>query len=346
MMEDISIARVAEITGGTLVGDGERLIRGLCAPDDPHADKLCVVWDRGVLGGIPDDVAVLAETGAVRGRDGVEMDHPREALVSLLPLFDRRRADKPCVHPGAFVHENSIIGEDCFIGPGCVVSEGAVIGKRVTLQANVFIGKCVAVGDGARIEASATVQDFVEIGKRTIIHSGTAIGCDGFGFVPARDGRWEKIPQIGVVIIGDDVEIGANTTIDRATFGATRIGDRVKIGVHVHIAHNCEIGPDSMLVGFTAVGGSTRLGRRVLAAGMSGIADHVVVGDNVTIAGRSGVTKDLAGGVTVSGFPAREHMAEKRFQASLRRVTDYGERLKKIEKFIGNLESGVCEEDI
>ncbi|MDR1471742.1 MAG: UDP-3-O-(3-hydroxymyristoyl)glucosamine N-acyltransferase [Synergistaceae bacterium] len=345
-MEGISIARVAEITGGALIGDGERRICGLCAPDEPQADKLCVVWDRGALERIPGDVPVLAETGSVRSRDGVEMDHPREALVNLLPLFDRRISDEPCVHPRAFVHENSAIGEDCFIGPGCVISEGAVIGGRVVLQANVFIGKNAVVGDDTRIEAFVSIQDFVEIGRRTLIHSGAVIGCDGFGFVPGQDGKWEKIPQIGTVLIGDDVEIGANSTIDRATFGVTRIGDRTKLGVHVHIAHNCEVGPDCMMVGFTPLGGSSKLGRRVLVAGMSGIADHVTVGDDVTVAGRSGVTKDLKSGLTVSGFPAQEHMAEKRFQASLRRARDYGERLKRIERFIGNMAAGVCEGDI
>ncbi|MDR1915916.1 MAG: UDP-3-O-(3-hydroxymyristoyl)glucosamine N-acyltransferase [Synergistaceae bacterium] len=345
-MTEITLAKVAEITGGVLIGDGARRICGVCSPNEPRSDMLCVVWEKNMLEGIPGNIAVLGEKGSIKGRDGVELDRPRAALVSLLPLFDRRRGDSPGIHGRAFVHENSIIGEDAAIGPGCVVSDGAVIGRRVVLQANVFIGKNVIVGDDTRIEASTAIQDFVKIGSRVTIHSGVSIGCDGFGFVPGDDGRWNKIPQIGTVVIGDDVEIGANTTIDRATFGVTEISDGVKLGVHIHIAHNCSLGPDCMLVGFIPVGGSSKLGRHVLAAGMSGIADHIVIGDNVTIAGRSGVSKDIKSGLTVSGFPAQEHMAEKRYQASLRRIKSYGERLKKIERFIRSIAAGFGKEDI
>jgi UDP-3-O-[3-hydroxymyristoyl] glucosamine N-acyltransferase len=201
-----------------------------------------------------------------------------------------------------------------------VVSEGAVLGDRVSLQANVFIGKGVAIGDGARIESCVSIQDFSEIGEDVLIHSGASIGCDGFGFAPSEGGEWEKIPQIGRVIIGDRVEIGPNCTIDRATFGATVIGPGTKLGAQVHVAHNCEVGRDSMMVGHVAVGGSSKIGPRFLSAGMTAIADHVNIGERVTVAGRSGVTKDIPDGLTVSGFPAQPHAEEMKFQASLRRV--------------------------
>jgi UDP-3-O-[3-hydroxymyristoyl] glucosamine N-acyltransferase len=213
-----------------------------------------------------------------------------------------------------------------------VVSEGAVLGDRVLLQAGVFIGKNVSIGDDTRVEASASVQDFVKIGARVTVHSGAVIGCDGFGFVPLEGGGWEKVPQIGTVVIGDDVEIGPNCTVDRATFGATKIGRGTKMGACVHVAHNCDVGPDSMMVGFIALGGSVKTGRGLLAAGMSGIADHVTVGERVVVAGRAGVTKDVGDGETVSGFPAQRHSDEKRFQASLRMVRELRERLKKLEK--------------
>jgi UDP-3-O-[3-hydroxymyristoyl] glucosamine N-acyltransferase len=255
-------------------------------------------------------------------------------LAELLPLFDRRPPDALGIHPTAFVHSRATIGEGCSIGPHCVVSEGAALGSRVVLQANVFIGENAVVGDDTRIEASAAIQCFVEVGRRVAIHSGAAIGCDGFGFVPGPGGAWKKIPQTGTVVIEDDVEIGPNCTVDRATLGVTRIGRGTKMGACVHIAHNCDIGPDSMMVGFIAFGGSVRTGRALLAAGMSGVADHVRIGDGVTIAGRAGVTKDVGDGLTVSGFPAREHSEEKRFQASLRRLREYAERLKKVEKML------------
>ncbi|MDR3165156.1 MAG: UDP-3-O-(3-hydroxymyristoyl)glucosamine N-acyltransferase [Synergistaceae bacterium] len=335
-MPEITLEYAAKLVGGDAIGDGGRIIRGISSPDDPQDDMLCVVWDKSVLDTIPQSVSIMSGKGTISGRDGIELTHPRASLVKLLPLFDPRRRAASGIHPSAFVDEGSTIGRDCAIGPNCVVSEGAVLGDRVVLQANVFIGENASVGNDTVIEASTAVQDYTEIGAGVIIHSGASIGCDGFGFLPIPGGGWEKIPQIGVVVIEDDVEIGPNCTVDRATFGATRIGRGTKLGACVHVAHNCDIGPDSMMVGFVALGGSVRTGRGFLAGGMTGIADHVKIGGNVTVASRAGVTKDIKDGLTVSGFPAREHAEEKRFQASLRRVRDYDERIKNLEKRAGS----------
>ncbi len=336
---EITLSRVAELTGGRLVGDGSRIVRGLCSPGDARDDMLCVVWEKGLLLHVPDGVPVLSVKGAVEGRDGVEMDQPKLALSRILPLFDRRRPPEPGVHASAAVHESCIMGKDVSIGPGCVISKGAVVGDRCVLQANVFVGEGVLVGDDTRLEAGVVLQDFTEIGCRVVIHSGVRIGCDGFGFIPRASGTWEKIPQIGIVVIEDDVEIGANCSIDRATFGATRIGAGTKLGALVHVAHNCEIGKNCVMVGYVAFGGSTKIGDGCILAGQVGIADHVTIGKGVTIAGRSGVTKDIPDGVTVSGFPAREHREENRFQASLRRVPSYLERLRDLEREVERLKS-------
>jgi UDP-3-O-[3-hydroxymyristoyl] glucosamine N-acyltransferase len=331
---EITLDRIARLTGGRVVGDGRRIIRGVSSPDEAKEDMLCVIWDGAVLEKMPRNIAVLSGEGTLSGRDGIEMASPRSSLAVVLPLFDERVAPSPGVHASAVLHRDSSVGEKCTIGPCCVVSQGAVLGDGVVLQANVFVGRNVSIGEDTVIEASVVIQDFTEIGRGVVIHSGVSVGCDGFGFVPGESGEWKKIPQIGRVIIEDDVEIGPNCTVDRATFGATRIGRGTKLGACVHIAHNCEIGENSMMVGFTALGGSVKTGRNLLAAGMSGIADHVNIGSGVTIAGRAGVTKDVADGLTVSGFPAREHSEEKRFQASLRRVREYGERLKNLEKLM------------
>jgi UDP-3-O-[3-hydroxymyristoyl] glucosamine N-acyltransferase len=337
-MPEITLEYAAKLVGGSAVGDGGRTIRGVCSPDAPRDDMLCAVWNKNIIDTLPRNVPVLSGHGTISGRDGIELAHPRASLVKLLPLFDPRKRAAPGIHPSAFVDARSTIGRDCAIGPNCVVSAGAVLGDGVVLQANVFIGENVSVGNGTIIEAATAIQDFAEIGAGVTIHSGTSVGCDGFGFVPAPGGGWEKIPQIGHVVIEDDVEIGPNCTVDRATFGATRIGRGTKLGACVHIAHNCDIGPDSMMVGFVAVGGSVKTGGGFLAGGMSGIADHVQIGDNVTVAGRAGVSKDIGDGLTVSGFPAREHSEEKRFQASLRRVRDYGKRIGNLEKAAGRAE--------
>ena len=334
-MPEITLEYAAKLVDGDAIGDSGRIIRGICSPGDPRDDMLCVVWNKNVLSAVPRSVPILSEKGTISGRDGIEHANPRASLVKLLPLFDPRKRAAPGIHSSAFVDGNSVLGSEAAIGPHCVVSDGAVLGDRVVLQANVFIGENVSVGNDTIIEAAAVIHDYTEIGAGVIIHSGTSIGCDGFGFVPVPGGGWERIPQIGSVVIEDDVEIGPNCTVDRATFGATIIGRGTKIGACVHIAHNCDIGPDSMMVGFVAVGGSVKTGRGLLAAGMSGIADHVKIGDNVTVAGRAGVTKDIGDGLTVSGFPAREHAEEKRFQASLRKVSAYGERIRNLEKTAG-----------
>jgi UDP-3-O-[3-hydroxymyristoyl] glucosamine N-acyltransferase len=282
--------------------------------------------------GIPKSVPVLSWKGTISGRDGIELDSPRWALIDLLPLFERRKRLAAGIHPSAALSEKCSIGEDVYIGPCCIVSDGAKIGDRTILQANVFVGIGVEIGCDSLMDASVVLQDFVTVGSGVHLHSGVVVGCDGFGFIPAEDGKRIKIPQIGTVVIEDDVEIGANSTIDRAAFGTTHVRRGVKLGSLLHIAHNCDIGEDCVIAGCSGVGGSVKMGRGSVVAGMVGISDHVAIGDNVTVAGRSGVTKDIADGVTVSGFPARDHREEMRFQASLRHITDYRDRLEKLEK--------------
>jgi UDP-3-O-[3-hydroxymyristoyl] glucosamine N-acyltransferase len=331
-MKVISLSDVARITGGTAVGDASREIRGVCSPDGCSDDRLCVVWNDAAMPEIPPATPVLARKGLFSMHDGVEHDSPRAALADILPFFDRREPHAPGIHPSAVTGSGCAIGKDVYIGPCCVVSDGAEIGDGAVLEANVFIGKAAKVGEGSKLEAGVAVHDFVEIGRNVILHSGATVGCDGFGHVRMPDGRWKKIPHIGTVIIEDDAEIGPNSTVDRATFGMTRVRRGVKLGSLLHIAHNCDIGEDSVIAGCTAIGGSVRIGRGAVIAGMVGIADHVTVGNGVTIAGRAGVTKDVKDGLTVSGFPAQDRGKENRFQASLRRVKDMAERLRRLEK--------------
>jgi UDP-3-O-[3-hydroxymyristoyl] glucosamine N-acyltransferase len=338
---EITLSGIAEITGGKLVGDGARVVRGVCSPGNAVDDMLCIVWERSLLPLVPAGVPVLSGVGAVLGRDGVEMVHPKLALPKILPMFDRRTPQELGIHPNAALCEGCIIGNDVSIGPGCVISKDARIGDRCALQANVFVGRGVVIGDDSRMEAGVALLDFVEIGRRVVIHSGVRVGCDGFGFVPGESGRWEKIPQIGSVVIEDDVEIGSNGSVDRATFGVTRIGAGTKLGTLVHVAHNCEIGKNCVMSGYVALGGSARIGDGTIIAGMVGVADHVTIGHGVTIAGRSGVTKDIPDGVTVSGFPAREHRQENRLQASLRRVPSYLERVRELERELEELKSAL-----
>lgn len=337
MIKQTTLFEIAELIGGNPIGDGSRGIKGICAPENASDDLLCVVWEKKLLEFVPGSVPVLAEAGTLKGRDGIEVPRPRAALVKILPLFDRRKLQNSGIHPSAVLDESVVCGNDVGIGPGSVVSKGAVIGNGVRIGANCYIGEDVKIGDGTIIKASASIQDFVSIGRRVTINSAVAIGCDGFGYIPMEDGRWEKIPQIGTVVLEDDVEVGPCTSIDRATFGETRVRKGTKIGSHVHIAHNCDIGENCILVGFIGLGGSCGIGDSCVLAGMSGISDHVVIGNKVTVAGRSGVTKNIPDGQVVSGFPAREHRLENRFRASLRQAGNYGERIAKLEREIAEI---------
>lgn len=320
------------MTGGVVVGDGARVISGVCSPEDPQRDKLCVVWRPGILDAIPAGVPVLSEIGTLAGRDGVELKNPRASLVALLGFFDTRRQICRGVHPTAVLAGDCRLGEDVSVGPGCVVSSGAVIGEGTILQANVFVGMDVRVGENCRIESGVVLQDRVSLGRRVTVHSGAVVGCDGFGFVRGASGEWVKIPQIGTVVVEDDVEIGANSAVDRATFGETRIRRGAKLGNIVHVAHNCEVGEDCLMVGMIGLGGSVKIGRSTVLAGLSAVADHVSIGERVTVAGRAGVTKNIPDGLTVSGFPAQDHREEIRMQAHLRGVRGYSERIRKLER--------------
>lgn len=339
----VDLAKVAEITGGSLVGDGARSVSGVCAPTSAAPDKICVVWEKRLLDIVPHDVPVLCRSGWLEGRDGVEHPSPRAALADVLALFDARRYPDVGIHSTASIGSSCSIAPDVRIGPHCVVESGAKIGAGSILFAGVYVGFGVSVGEGCVVEPGVVLMEGTSIGSRARLHGGVKIGSDGFGFEPTAPAQWKKIPQIGRIIIGDDVEVGANATIDRATFGSTIVGDGTKIGSMVHIAHNCEIGRGVVIVGFSAIGGSCSIGDGAVVSGMVAISDHVRVGRGATVAGRSGVTKDVPDGTTVSGYPAQEHRKETRLAATLRSAPEKFDELKRMKSEIEDLRRAIDE---
>lgn len=229
--------------------------------------------------------------------------NPRYAFALALRLFH----DKPYLPGGvserALIGTNVAIGKDPTIHPFVVVADGAKIGDRVTLHPGVFIGAGSAIGDDSVVHANVSIYPGVSIGSRAIIHSGAVIGSDGFGFV-TEEGRHHKIPQVGGVIVEDDVEIGANCAIDRAALGVTRIKQGTKLDNMVHVAHNVTIGEHCLLAAQVGIAGSSTLGNYVVMGGQAGMADHTTVGDRVMVGGGSGVTRNMESGVVVAGFPA------------------------------------------
>ena len=239
----------------------------------------------------------------------------------------------PGIHPSAIVGSGVRVGKQVSIQPCAVIEDGAKIGDDTIIGAGSYIGHETIIGSACLIYALVTIRERSRIGSRVIIHSGAVIGADGFGFETV-DGRQQKIQQLGIVQIDDDVEIGANTTVDRARFGRTWIQQGVKIDNLVHIAHNVVIGKNSVIVAQTGISGSTRVGERVTMAGQVGIVGHVEIADGSIIAGRSGVTKSVPGGVWF-GYPAGPIGEIKRQIGWIRSLGKLFARVKEIEKKLG-----------
>jgi UDP-3-O-[3-hydroxymyristoyl] glucosamine N-acyltransferase len=232
----------------------------------------------------------------------------------------------------ASVHPTAVLGSEVHVGPFAVVAEGAVLGDRVTLYPGAYVGKGAVVGEDTVLHPRVTLYEGVRVGKRVLLHAGCVIGSDGFGFAPTPQG-FLKIPQVGTVEIGDDVEIGANTTIDRAALGVTRIGPGTKLDNLVQVAHNVEIGRDTVIAAQVGIAGSSRVGNRVMIGGQSGVAGHITVGDGVMLGGRTGVAASISADETRawSGVPAVPHKTWLKMVTLLPRLPELFRRVKRLE---------------
>lgn len=332
MTAELTLAKIAEMTGGELKGDAEYKISGISSPESGVKNTISPLWEKKYLSGLAPEAVLLTKRGWLpSGFGGVEVDDPRKALISLLIFFENNKTSRERsagIHPAAVVSEKARVGENVFVGPGCVIEE-AVIGPGAVIEANAFIGAGAVLGEGCRLEPGVVIYHDVNIGKDCILHANAVVGCDGFGFAPSAGGLM-RIPQIGTVRICDNVEIGACSSIDRATFGETVIGRGTKIDSHVKVGHNCMVGEFCVIVSQSGVAGSSVIGNGVTLGAQTGVANHASVGDGVTVAGRGGVVSDIEAGKTVSGFPARDHREELRERAAMRRLPDLAEAIKEL----------------
>ncbi len=234
------------------------------------------------------------------------------------------------ISPLAYLAPTAILGNDCSVGAFAIVGDQSSIGGDTVIMPSVFIGKNVAIGSHCKIYPNVSILDDTRIGDHVIIHSGTVIGSDGFGFA-RYPGGIKKVKQVGWVEIGNEVEIGANCGIDRGALGATRIGNGVKIDNLVQIAHNVQIGDYSIIVAQVGISGSTRLGKGVILAGQVGLVGHIEIGDGATVGAQSGVHKDIPAGKIYFGYPAREAMHSKRIEACLSRLPELFKRVRDLE---------------
>lgn len=265
-------------------------------------------------------------------------EDPRLAFSKVLALFARDLKPQPGVHPTAVVEESASLGADVSIGAQCYIGHGAIIGDRTVIHPLAFVSHEVSIGEDCEVFPQTYLGPRTQVGSRVLIHAGAAVGADGFGFLTTDEGH-QKIPQIGNVIIDDDVEIGANSTVDRATVNATRIGAGTKIDDLVHVAHNVVVGRNCLLCGQVGIAGSSSVGDNVIMGGQVGVKDHVRIGDNVILGGQAGAIGDINEPGIYSGYPARKHGEQMRILALTRKLPAMAKRMKDLERLVAELEA-------
>jgi UDP-3-O-[3-hydroxymyristoyl] glucosamine N-acyltransferase len=261
------------------------------------------------------------------------------AFATLLTKYQELKAQQlEGIQSPSFIAPSAKIGTNHFIAAFAYINEGATLGDHVKIFPNVVIGENVKIGNHVTIHPGVVVYADCVIGNHVTIHSGSIIGSDGFGFAPKEDGSYQKVPQLGNVVIEDDVEIGANTTIDRATIGSTFIRKGVKLDNQIQIAHNVEIGSNSVIAAQTGVSGSTKIGKNVMAGGQVGISGHLAIADGIKIAGKTGVTKSfLTANMTLTGYPAAEQKQSLRSQVYVKNLPELEKRVQELEILVQQL---------
>lgn len=262
----------------------------------------------------------------------IRVDNPYMAVAKLLHAFNKRSKPPKGRSWRSSVGRGSKLGKDCYLGPFAVVGRHCHIGNNVKIYPNATIGDNVVIGDDTIIYAGVKVYEGVEIGRRCILHAGCVVGSDGFGFAPDGNGGWNKIDQIGNVILEDDVEVGANTCIDRAAMKSTILREGVKVDNLCQIAHNVVIGRHTAMASQVGIAGSSKVGEECIIAGQAGLVGHITVGDHVTIGAQSGVTHSVEGNQTIFGSPAMEASKRRKVEVLVRNIEKLAQRIEKLEK--------------
>ena len=336
------LADIAMQVQGELIGDGSCIIESVAPLDEAREGSISVLINAR-------QSRRLESTGATAVIVSREIDQapvpiirvasPEVALVTLLSTyFARHRPAEGGVHPTARIHPLADVDDEADIGAHVSVGPHTTVGKGACIGQNVAVGAQCRIGEGTWIFANATLYDRVSLGKGVIVHGGVVIGSDGFGYFQGSGGAI-KVPQVGGVEIGDDVEIGANSTIDRATMGMTRIGRGTKIDNLVQIGHNVMIGDHVTICAQVGIAGSTVVESGTLIGGQAGLSDHIHVGAGSRIGGQAGVTKSIPSGSTVSGYPARPHNQARRIEAAIKRLPDLLQQIQTLETRVKALES-------
>lgn len=335
-----TLKELAELVGGTVVGDGDIAISRVAAITEAQAGEITFVAN-------PKYLPLLQETraSAVIAAPGVEASHlsllvcrnPYLAFAKILTYLQVRRPAPQGVMAGAFVHPSASLGEGITIHPGCVVGENVAIGAGTVLYPGVIVYADVVIGEECTLHAGVIVREGCRIGNRVILQPSAVIGADGFGFAP--DGpRYYKIPQVGIVVIEDDVEIGASSCIDRAALGITRIRRGVKIDNLVQIGHNVVVGEDTIVIAQVGIAGSTEIGSHCTFGGQAGVTGHLKIGDNVMIGAQSGVIGNVEPNQVLSGTPVLPHREWLKASMSLPRLPELRKDVTRMKRQLAELE--------
>ena len=337
-MKTLTLAEIAKATGGRLHGDGQRQVTGAAPLGEATANEITFFGNPRYAGQLSTTgasaVFVPLDFSERTPLDQIRVANPAKAFEQMVRHFAPPPITfSPGIHSAAVIHDTAKLGNRVSVQPCAVIEPGVEIGEDSVIGAGTYIGHETVIGPNCLIYANVTVRERTRIGRGVIVHAGAVIGADGFGFEPEQ-GRYEKVPQIGIVQIDDDVEIGANVTIDRARFGRTWIQRGVKIDNLVHIAHNVVIGENTVMAAQVGIAGSTRIGKRVIMGGQVGSVGHVEIGDDTILGAKTGVSKSISGGKWW-GVPASPLHEAKQQVVWLRNLGKFIARLRALEKKLG-----------
>lgn len=344
---EFSAEQIAGIIQGEIVGNSSVIVNGLAKIEEGNEGKLSFlanpkyeeyIYSTGSSICIVNDTFVpskeLPSTLTL-----IKVENAYACFAKLLEFYDQMKRKQPKIEPNSFVSETAKIGENLYIGANAYISDGAVVGDNVVIYPNSFIGDNVKIGNNTIIHPNVSIYSDCQIGNNCVIHAGAVIGADGFGFSPDENGVFSKVPQIGIVIIEDNVDVGANSTIDRATMGATIIRKGAKIDNLCQVAHNVEIGENSAMAAQVGIAGSAKIGKRVLIGGQAGISGHITIADGTMIVAQSGIPNSVKKPETLMGAPGipiedfkKSYFGFRKLPFILNKIQELDQKIKELTK--------------
>jgi UDP-3-O-[3-hydroxymyristoyl] glucosamine N-acyltransferase len=349
---EFTARQIAEIIGGEIKGNPEVKVSGLSKIEEGKAHTLSFLANPKYTSFIYSTKASIvivsntfvAEQPLPENCTLILVENAYESFAKLLELYNLVQHSKTGIEAGSFVHASAKIGQNVYISAGVYISENAVIGNETKIYANTYVGPSAQIGEGCLLFPNVVVYNDCVVGNNCRIHAGVIIGGDGFGFAPNQNNEYKKVAQIGNVIIEDWVEIGAGTTIDRATLGSTVIRKGVKLDNLIQIAHNVEIGENTVIAAQTGVAGSTKIGSNCMIGGQVGIIGHITIGNNVKIAAQSGIGSSVADGEIIQGSPAFAIGDFKRAYVAFKNLPELQQRINQLEKELESLKKNTTHE--